>query len=87
MVLVISVLAACSSGKGRCHKVREYQSATNAPRIQSPDGMEQLDDRLRLEIPEGEVNTTKVPKGEKCLDYPHRYFKEVELASPKSEEE
>jgi uncharacterized lipoprotein len=87
LVVVLSTLAACSSSKGRCHKVREYQSATGAPRVQVPEGMQPLDDRLRLEVPPGEVNTTKVPESERCLDYPPRYFREAELETPKSDEE
>ncbi len=87
LVIAISTLAACSSNKGRCHKLREYQSAAGAPRVQVPEGMQPLDDRLRLEVPSGEVNTTKVPDGENCLDYPPRYFREAELETPKSEEE
>ena len=79
LVIAVCFLGACSSGKGRCHKVREYQSALSEPRIQVPEGMAPLDDNMSLVIPEGDVNTTAVPKGEKCLDYPPRYFSDASM--------
>lgn len=77
LATAVCFLAACSSGKGRCHKVREYQSAVSAPKIQVPEGLAPLADTMSLVIPEGDVNTTAVPKGEKCLDYPPRYFRDA----------
>ncbi|MBT5891327.1 MAG: hypothetical protein HOH24_06655 [Chromatiales bacterium] len=81
LVIAVCFLAACSSGKGRCHKVREYQSAVSAPKIEVPEGvgMVPLDDNMSLVIPEGDVNTTAVPTGEKCLDYPPRYFRDASM--------
>ena len=77
LVVVASLLAACSSTKGRCYKVREYQLAENAPTVQVPEGLQPLNDSIRLEIPEGPRNQTATPTGKPCLDYPPRYFREA----------
>ena len=77
VIALVTFLSACSSAtKGRCYKVREYQSAEDAERLKIPADLQQLDGNLRLEIPEGERNTTATPKGEECLDRPPPYFRE-----------
>jgi hypothetical protein len=75
LAVMLSFLAACASTKGRCYKVREYQLAENAPRIQVPEGLQPLNDSVRLEIPEGARNQTATALDQPCLDYPPRYFR------------
>ncbi len=77
VLLLAAYLTACSSTKGQCYKVREYQLAEDAPRVTIPEGLRPLDDRLRMVIPEGERNKSATPQSEPCLDYPPRYFREA----------
>jgi|GEM_PF-2235737 len=77
LLVMLSFLASCAATKGRCYKVREYQLAESAPRIQVPEGLQPLDDSVRLQIPEGALNQAATPLDEPCLDFPPRYFRDA----------
>ncbi|MDJ0939974.1 MAG: hypothetical protein QNJ00_09430 [Woeseiaceae bacterium] len=72
---VLAVLAASLAGCGggppdrSCDDVRRYQLAVEAPKVQSPDGLDPLDEFRELPLPSASPRPER-PEGSPCLDLP-----------------
>ncbi len=69
-VMMATSLTGCGGTPDRsCDEVRRYQLAVEAPKVQSPDGLDTLDEFRELPLPEASPRPER-PEGSPCLDLP-----------------
>ena len=68
------IIAACGGNKPldvSCDKPQHYQSAMAAPKVESPDDLDPLDELREMPLPEAAPRPER-PKGSPCVDRPPR---------------
>lgn len=71
-VTLISCLSACFGGRAidqSCDEPQRYQSVVAGKRVESPNGLDPLDELAEMPVPKPE-NAVVRPAGSRCIDLP-----------------
>jgi uncharacterized lipoprotein len=69
LIAAVAGLAACGGSKELTCDEGPYQEAVSAPRIQVPEGLDNLDEIREIPLPEASPRADR-PEGAPCLDRP-----------------
>ena len=76
VVLLAALLGACGGTDITCDDVQFYQRAEVTPRVEAPEGLDQLDPNREMPLPEASPRPPREP-GSPCVDRPP----EIEIGS------
>ena len=69
VLLLATLLGACGGTDITCDDVQYYQRAELTPRVESPEGLDQLDPNREIPMPEASPRPPREP-GMPCIDRP-----------------
>jgi uncharacterized lipoprotein len=69
VVLLAASLGACGGTEVACDKVQVYQRAELTPKVEAPEGMDQLDPNREMPMPQASPRPPREP-GSPCVDRP-----------------
>ena len=69
VLLLAALLGACGGAEITCDNVQQYQLAEETPRVEAPDGLDQLDPNREMPLPEASPRPPREP-GMPCVDRP-----------------
>ena len=69
LVVLLAGLGGCGGVDLTCDEVRDYQLAEESPRIEAPDGLNDLDPLKEAPLPDASPRQEREP-GSPCIDRP-----------------
>ena len=69
VLLLAGLLSACGGTDITCDEVQYYQTAELAPRVEAPEGLDQLDPNREMPMPEASPRPER-EQGLPCVDRP-----------------
>ncbi len=69
LVVLLAGLGGCGGVDLTCDEVRDYQLAEESPRIEAPDGLNDLDPLKEAPLPDASPRQDREP-GSPCIDLP-----------------
>ena len=69
VVMLAASLGACGGMDITCDDVQHYQRAQLTPRVEAPEGLDQLDPNREMPLPEASPRPPREP-GSPCVDRP-----------------